>query len=158
MGLLAFARAARHCSSAFLAPQGTESWTSGEGGVRAVRCVCFLWKWPESHGKSVHLSCRQKLQRAVATRIMTVRRDRWIVQPVIISNKWPCQAGAWAKTVHASKQTTMLDMPHGHPTGRTEVHLQMTSMTNRDSPERRSRCGQTTPTDVRKHGHSLLSI
>ena len=75
-------------------------------GVDAIKILGTSWE-------TLHLSCRAKLQKAIALKITAIRRDRWFVQAnarqqqVALSGSTRNQrsgAGAWVKTAPASEK------------------------------------------------------
>ena len=68
-------------------------------GVDAIKIAGTSWE-------TLHLSCRTKLQKAIALRIMAIRRDRWFVQANERHNKSHCRVQREANAVeleHGSK-------------------------------------------------------
>ena len=121
-------------------------------GVDAIKKAGTSWE-------TLHLSCRTKLQKAIAPNIMAIRRDRGSVQT---NNKSHCR-GQWSWSVGQSC-TSLRKKPrcwtnpmkgqyayewtyHSH---RRTPLAKFTSKINQYFAGKRSRCGRTTRMAVRK--------
>ena len=88
----------------------------GNEGVDAVKVAGTTWE-------TLHLSCRTKLQKAIALNDTAIRRDRWFVQATSANNKLHCRGQRetnavvqWCRSVDQSRtglsKNTMLDQPY----------------------------------------------
>ena len=129
-------------------------------GVDAIKTAGTSWE-------TLHLLCRTKLQKAIALKIMAIRKDRWFLQAnerqqqVALSGSTRNQrsgAGTWVKAAPASEKARCWTNPmkrqyayewafHSH---RRTPFAKFTSKINQDFAGKRSRCGRTTHMAVQK--------